>query len=144
MRQIFRPSLPLTCVGVVAARCAHVSDNLSLLLAVTRQVEVESPVGAIKSLDFGILTNMAAEGRFCPESCSSAAGSRISRAAAFGDEPIDETVSGSSGRPGQSDNDVKASLTSSGATVAGDNGEHFRQTAQTQCALRKRDWSPLI
>ena len=40
MRQIFRPSLPLTWVGVVAARCAHVSDNLSLLLAVTRQVEV--------------------------------------------------------------------------------------------------------
>ena len=35
---VLSPSL--TCVGVVAARCAHVSDNLSLLLAVTRQVEV--------------------------------------------------------------------------------------------------------
>ena len=60
---------------------------------------------------------------FCPEMRSAAVGSRRSRAAAFGDETIDEAADSASHESTSFSPDVQASLTSSGATVFSDKGE---------------------
>ena len=71
---------------------------------------------------------MAEEGNFLSESTSSAVGSRRSRAAAFGDNTLDDIVASPGRRRGRAALEAEGVTTSSSATTVGNGGEQYHMT----------------
>ena len=79
---------------------------------------------------------MAEEGNFLSESTSSAVGSRRSRAAAFGDNTLDDIVASPGRRRGRAALEAEGVLTSSSATTVRDIGELIRTNPVRICLKR--------
>ena len=79
---------------------------------------------------------MAEEGNFLSESTSSAVGSRRSRAAAFGDNTLDDIVASPGRRRGRAALEAEGVLTSSSATTVRDTGELIRTNPVRICLKR--------
>ena len=79
---------------------------------------------------------MPEEGKIMSESTSSAVGSRRSRAAAFGDNTLDDIVASPGRRRGRAALEAEGVLTSSSATTVRDTGELIRTNPVRICLKR--------
>ena len=110
--------------------CGRLCGALGRVLSVRGALDSANPYNPVPE------KRMAEEGNFLSESTSSAVGSRRSRAAAFGDNTLDDIVASPGRRRGRAALEAEGVLTSSSATTVRDTGELIRTNPVRICLKR--------